>query len=126
MHDEMNQNAMSDEMRAAEAALDARLVRVLEDHPEFVIAEDFAARVAARVPQRKVEAIRLRRMAITPRHYGRNMIIVCVLALAIAMIGISAAGLYRAPVVEAIDWLLCAQFIALVAWLRRRWQQTHD
>jgi hypothetical protein len=125
MYDDINQNAMNDEAQvAAEAAIDARLVQFLENRPDVLIAEDFATRVAARVPARKVATLRLGR--ITPRHNGRNMIVICLLALAVAMVGISTAGLYRAPAVEVVDWLLCAQFIALVGWLRWRWQRMQD
>jgi hypothetical protein len=116
MHDEW----MSDELEAKaamEAALDARLVRALEARPEVVIREDFAARGASQVAPRKA-------VALTPRHYGRNMIFVCVVVLAIAMVGISAAGVYGTPLMKIVDWVLCAQFIGLVAWLGVRQRLT--
>jgi hypothetical protein len=112
MHDEW----MSDELEAKaamEAALDARLVQALEARPEIVIGEDFAARVASQVTPRKA-------IALTPRHYGRNMIFVCVVTLAIAMVGISAVGAYGTPLMKIVNWVLCAQFIGLVAWLGLR------
>ncbi len=127
MRGEMNNEERNEEFgptAAAEAALDLRLVRALEDRPQLSVDRDFAARVAAQVTPRRITAYRLRhKMSLTPRNYGRNMMIVCLLALAIAMVAIPMVGLYRAPVVEAVDWLLCAQFICLVAWLRWRWQR---
>jgi hypothetical protein len=41
----------------------------------------------------------------------------CLVLLMAAMVGISAAGWYRMPVVELVDWMLCAQFIGFLGWM---------
>jgi hypothetical protein len=107
MHDEpLNHENLS---QSAAEHLDQRIVRALEIAPETRIPADFAARVAAQLPER-------RPVSLTPTHYGKGamliglgVILVALLILATQTRGHAALGL--------LESLLFAQFIALAVWL---------
>ena len=113
---------MGDEMSVEEklmAELDARLVRALEARPMVTIPEGFAARVAAQVPARR-EGVRLAvrgDVALTPRHYGRNAMVTCMVVLGVALlVAFSMNGVAVPMMVQVTVWILYAQFLGLVVW----------
>jgi hypothetical protein len=113
---------MGDEMSVEEklmAELDARLVRALEARPMVTIPEGFAARVVAQVPARR-EGVRLAvrgDVALTPRHYGRNAMVTCMVVLGVALlVAFSMNGVAVPMMVQVTVWILYAQFLGLVVW----------
>lgn len=106
MHDEW----MNDETVSAEEQLDQRIIRALETRPKVTIPADFVGRVASHLPPRKVPSL-------TPRHYGRKVIVACIVALALAMLVLASNHIERSLFGVALEWILCAQFLALVIWL---------
>ena len=109
---------MGDEMSPEERALvemDARLVRALEAPPAVEIPAGFAARVAAQVPAR-------RPVLLTPRHYGRNAVVACLVVLAGALLALALRGAGSTVVGVAVEWFVCAMFVTLAIWLGA-WQR---
>jgi hypothetical protein len=106
----MNEEHTSD----ADAEMEQRLIRALEIRPAVQIPADFAARVASQLPER-------RPIALKPTHYGRKAMMVCMVVLGIALL--TAFALHRIPVpaaVQVTEWILYAQFLALVVWFGMR------
>jgi hypothetical protein len=104
---------MGDEMTAEERALvemDARLVRAMEARPAVEIPAEFAARVAGQLPER-------RSVSLTPRHYGRNAMVVCMVVLGVALLGLALDRTSGTTLGVALEWFICAQFVALAMWL---------
>jgi len=102
------------ELNTADAEMDQRLTRVLEARPVVNIPVDFAARVARQLPERKP-------IALTPTHYGRKTMVVCMVVLGVALLaGFVLCGVAVPPVVQVIGWILYAQFLGLVVWFGMR------
>jgi len=97
-------------MRDGMDALEERVVRALERVSEVRIPAEFAARVAVRVPVRKEIAAR-------PARYGMMAmrISVVVLVLALVVVAMHVGG--RSVFVIALEWVLCAELVALAVWL---------
>jgi hypothetical protein len=116
--DEMNprQNGES-EMQT----LDQRIQQELERLPDLsgVIAADFAARVATKVPAKRVAA----RTAATP--YGSRLMWAGLIVLSILLVVLAGHGFVHSTVGIAIEWTLCAQFLAIVIWLGTRRSRIH-
>jgi len=104
---------MGDEMTAEERALaelDARLVRALEARPAVEIPAGFAARVAGQLPER-------RSVSLTPTYYGRNVMVACMVVLGVALLGLALDRTGGTTLGVALEWFVCAQFVALAMWL---------
>jgi hypothetical protein len=104
---------MGDEMSPEERELvemDARLVRALEARPAVEIPAGFAARVAGQLPER-------RSVSLTPRHYGRNAMVVCMVVLGVVLLGLALDHTGGTTLGVALEWFICAQFVALAMWL---------
>ena len=70
------------ELNTADAEMDQRLTRALEARPVVNIPADFAVRVARQLPER-------RPIALTPTHYGRKAMVVCMVVLGVALLHIA-------------------------------------
>ena len=98
------------ELSTADAEMDQRLTRALEARPMVDIPEDFAARVARQLPERKP-------IALTPTHYGRKAMVVCMVVLGVALlVGFVMRGVAVPAMVQVVGWILYAQFLGLVVW----------
>jgi hypothetical protein len=114
MHDELMDDGNSS--AAAEAALEARVIRALELGPELRISADFAARVAAQVPMRKP-------VVVTETHYGRNAMVIAMLVLFVALVAVASRMAGNSAFALGMEWILCAQFVAFGVWLGvRQWR----
>jgi cytochrome oxidase assembly protein ShyY1 len=87
--------------------LDRSIVRALETAPHVPIAHDFAARVAARVTPRRAVSLRVTR-------YGWKVTWFALAALVAALIAIVAGGVERTLPGMTLEWILCAELVALV------------
>jgi hypothetical protein len=106
----MNEENMPD----ADAEMEQRLIRALETRPPVHIPADFAARVASQLPER-------RPIALTPTHYGRKAMMICMVVLGIALLAAFALhGVAVPTAVQITGWILYAQFLALVVWFGMR------
>ena len=103
------------ELAQAARELDARIVAALERAPHAQVPEGFAARVAARLPARRVSAYRQVRLKAT--RYGVTAAAACLIVLAVAMLGLAPRTQIDGPFWKAMEWTLCAQFCLLAAWL---------
>jgi predicted phage tail protein len=102
------------ELNTAAAEMDERLTRALEARPVVDIPADFAARVARQLPERKP-------IALTPTHYGRKAMVVCMVVLGAALlVGFVLRGVAVPPMVQVTGWILYAQFLGLVVWFGMR------
>jgi hypothetical protein len=104
-------NQADEQMRA----LDGRIVDALECAPRVRIPEGFAARVAARVPARRVSAYWLARIRAT--RYGVRVAIAALIVLAVAMLVLAPHTTGGGPFWKLMEWTLCAQFCVLAGWL---------
>jgi hypothetical protein len=111
----MRDEGMSPE-EALIAEMDARLVRALEDRPAASVPADFAARVARQVPAR-------REVSLTPRHYGRNAMLICMVVLAVALSTLAMQGAGNSSLGVVWEWIGCAQLVSLAVWLGM-WQRS--
>lgn len=111
-----------DEMNQLETqTLDARIQQELEHVPDLSVAipADFAARVAAKVPEKRV--IRATRAT----HYGRKLMWASLVVLLIVLIALAGQSFVHSTVGIAIEWTLCVQFLAIVVWLGvRHWRES--
>lgn len=106
----MNQENTPD----ADAEMEQRLIRALETRPAVEIPADFAARVASQLPER-------RPITLTPTHYGRKAMVLCMVVLGVALLAAFALhGVAVPPAVQITGWILYAQFLALVVWFGMR------
>jgi hypothetical protein len=105
MHDE----GMNPE-EALLAQMDARLLRALETRPKMSIPADFAARVARQLPERPP-------VLLTPRYYGRNAMVICMVVLVAALLALALHGAGNSPLWVALEWIVCAQIVSLAVWL---------
>lgn len=98
-------------------ALDKRIIAELERAPDLsaAIPDNFAACVAARVPSRRVASGPVRET-----RYGWAAIWCCLVVLLAAMIVLAARGLGQSVVGTAVEWTLCAQFLAIAIWFGMR------
>jgi hypothetical protein len=102
------------ELNAEDAEMEQRLTRALEARPAVEIPADFAARVAGQLPERKP-------IALTPTHYGRKAMMVCMVVLGVVLvIAFALHGVVVSPVVQVIGWILYVQFLGLVVWFGMR------
>jgi hypothetical protein len=102
---------MGDEMIGVEGReLERRIVGVLEAAPRVRIAEDFAARVCAKLPERKTVSVHATR-------YGRNAMWAAAGVLLVALFAIAMHGAERSVVGVTLDWIVCGEFVALAVGL---------
>jgi predicted phage tail protein len=102
------------ELNTADAEMDHRLTRALEAQPAVDIPADFAARIARQLPER-------RPIALTPTHYGRKAMVICMVVLGVALlVGFVLHGVAMPAVVQVTGWILYAQFLGLVVWFGMR------
>jgi hypothetical protein len=115
MRDEwMNKENAPDAASEANSEMELRLIRALEAKPAVVIPADFASRVASQLPER-------RPISLTPTHYGRKAMVVCMIVLGVALLLTFALhGIAVPPMVQVTGWILYAQFLALVVWFGMR------
>lgn len=98
--------------------LDAEVVQALERRPRVEIPEGFAARVALQAAALCVQApVRV------PR-FGTAAVVVGAALSAAAMLLLAPRTTGHDPFWMALQWLLCAQFCALTAWLGASRQET--
>jgi hypothetical protein len=97
-------------MRDNTDALDERVVRALERVPEVTIPEDFAARVAGQVPERRAFAVRPARYGLMAMRTGIAVLLIALVVVAMRTGGRSVFGI-------ALEWVLCAELVALAVWM---------
>jgi hypothetical protein len=116
MHDEpVNQQHPPQLEMTPQAELDQRIIRALEASPVPQIPDDFAARVASRLPAS-------RPLSVTSTRYGHNAILISIVVLFGALFTLAPHAVNRSVVGLTIECLLCAQFIALTIWLSVRYR----
>lgn len=121
--DEMNTEVPSEQAarELEERILEARIVLELERVPDLSVSipEDFAARVAAQVPNRKAVA------SGPASHYGYTLMGVSLVVLFVAMLVLAARGFGSSTIGLAVEWSLFIQFLAITVWMgTRRWRST--
>jgi hypothetical protein len=93
--------------------LEARITAALEQAPRVVAPEDFAARVAARVPVRST----LSAPALQGARFGWAAAVVSLVVLLAAMLWLAPRATPHAVYWIALEWLMCAQFCAVAIWV---------
>lgn len=103
-----------------ERVFDERIIAELERVPDLsaVVPADFAARVAAKVPAKRAVSVSVRQT-----HYGWTVMWCCFAVLLAAMVIVATRGLGHSAIGTAVEWTLCAQFLALAIWfVMRGWK----
>ena len=93
--------------------LDARIVAALERVPQVHIPEGFAARVASQVPA----AVALPIARPYAMRFGKAAVTLCMVVCAGAMLMLAPRATGHAIYWISLEWMLCAQFCVLAAWL---------
>jgi hypothetical protein len=96
-------------------AIELRLQRALETRPEARVPDGFAARVAARVPGRRVAVV-------TSGRYGLMAMRIAMAVLVLALVTLTMLSMGRTVAGIAVEWILCAQLAALVVWRSGVWK----
>ncbi|HMF62730.1 MAG TPA: hypothetical protein VK608_01490 [Edaphobacter sp.] len=108
----MRDERMSEENTPA-ASMEERLIRALEARPAVPIPADFAARVASQVPAK-------RPVSLTPTHYGRNTVLISMVALVVALLALALHNADSSTLGRTLEWILCAQLLSLAVWFGTR------
>jgi hypothetical protein len=100
-------------MEFEDRELDLRIAEALQRKPDVRVPEDFAAKLAASVPDR---ALRLRTATVRVRRIGDKVAAVALVVLAVAMLALAprTAG---STFYLAMEWILIAQFCSLAVWI---------
>jgi hypothetical protein len=107
----------SDDMKDEE--LDLLVTQALERVPEVRIADDFAARVAARLPERRPAALprlaglRTTRFGVWALRGGLLVLLVAMLVVAPRTVGHGAFWM-------VVQLMLCVEFIGFAVWMEMR------
>jgi len=102
---------MGDEMMEFDhREMERRIVDVLEAVPAVTVADDFAARVCAKLPAPRAVSVRATR-------YGRNAMWAAVGVLLVALFAIALRGAERSVVGLTLEWILCGEFAVLAVGL---------
>jgi hypothetical protein len=89
--------------------LEDRLLYALERKPVWTVPDDFAARVARRLPGRSAApAIR--------RRYGLLAMKVAMAVLLAALLAVARRPDLHGTVAITVEWILCGQLAALAVW----------
>jgi hypothetical protein len=96
-------------------ALEMRMLRALEARPQVSVPPEFAPRVAGRVPARRVASL-------TPARYGMIATRAAMAVLVVALVAVSVHSSNRSPIAVAVEWILCAQLVALTLWRSGAWK----
>ncbi len=99
--------------RAAERAVDARIIKILETAPAVEVPPGFTARVAARLPAQRPASL-------TPTRYGQNAMVMSLVVLLLALLAWAPRSAGHSAIWLALEWILCAQFVSLACWLGAR------
>jgi hypothetical protein len=116
MHDESLEPLSEQERRELEERnLDHRIVAALEQPPDLsaAIPNDFAARVAAKVPAKRPVTVRA-------TNYGRRAMWFGLIVLLAAIVIFSSQRADQSIAIIAVECLLVAQFLAIITWLSLR------
>jgi predicted lysophospholipase L1 biosynthesis ABC-type transport system permease subunit len=107
-------------------ALELRVTQALERMPEVRISEDFAARVVARLPARRVAPLeslsrlretRLKQTGLRQTRYGYGAIVASLVVLLVALAAVAPRTAGHGVFWVVMECVLCGQFVALAAWL---------
>jgi hypothetical protein len=99
-----------------------RIVRALEQAPAVTVPAEFAARVMAHVPERKVVRVPADGFFVRRTHYGRNamlagaVVLCCLLVAAVASNGGTAW--------RVAEWTSLAQLAGIALWCGLAWRTT--
>jgi hypothetical protein len=99
----------------SEELMDARLTRALERKPAVDVPADFAVRVAQQVPLRGAVRLPTARYGPTAMRVGMAVLVVVLVAVATRSSGQTVLGVM-------LEWILCAELVALAVWLGGVWR----
>jgi hypothetical protein len=94
-------------------SLDARIIVALETAPRPEIPAGFAARITRQLPPRPA-------LVLTPVRYGRRAAAACLVVLMVLMLAFARPANPGSLYWFSIEFIFCAQFVALAVWLVAR------
>jgi hypothetical protein len=99
---------------------DERITRVLEQAPMVAVPSDFAARLMAQLPERKVARVPVS-FFVRRTHYGRNAMVAAAALLCCLLVagGIASHG---NPVWRLAEWTALAQLGGIALWCGLVWR----
>jgi hypothetical protein len=100
-----------------------RITRALEQAPAVAVPAEFAARVMAQLPERKVaRASEWSGMFVRRTHYGRNAMLAGAAVLCCLLVVAAAASNHGGVAWEAIEWMVLAQLAGIALWWGLAWR----
>jgi hypothetical protein len=100
-----------------------RITRALEQAPALTVPADFAARVMAQVPERKVVRVPADGFFVRRTHYGRNAMLVGAMVLCCLLVA-GAAGHGGGIAWQLAEWTALAQLAGIALWYGLAWRTT--
>lgn len=100
-----------------------RIARALEEAPAVVIPADFAARVMAQLPERKVARVpEWRGLLFRRTHYGRNAMLAGAALLCCLLVVTGVVGHSGGAVWQLAEWTALAQLAGIALWGGLAWR----
>jgi hypothetical protein len=102
---------------------DDRITHVLEPAPAVMVPRDFAARVMAQLPERKVARIRVASGLLVRRtHYGRNAMLAGAMLLCCLLVAAGAVGHGGGTAWQLMEWTAMTQLAGIALWFGLAWR----
>jgi hypothetical protein len=102
-----------------------RITRVLEEAPAVTVPADFAARVMAQLPERKVGRVpEWSGLFIRRTHYGRNAMLAGAAVLCCLLVVAAIASNHGGVAWQATEWVVLAQLAGIALWCGLAWRTT--
>ena len=101
-----------------------RITHALEQPPAVTVPADFAARVMAQLPERKVGRVPEWSGAFIRRtHYGRNAMLAGAAVLCCLLVVAAMASHHGSIAWQAAEWLVLAQLAGIALWCGLAWRK---
>jgi hypothetical protein len=100
-----------------------RITRALEQAPAVAVPAEFAARVMAQLPERKVgHVLDWSGLFLRRTHYGRNAMLAAAAVLCCLLVVAGLASNHGGVAWQAIEWMVLAQLAGIALWWGLAWR----
>lgn len=101
-----------------------RITRALEQAPAVAVPTEFAARVMARLPERKVARVPADGFFVRRTHYGRNALLAGAALLLCCLLVAGALGHGGGIAWQLAEWTALVQLGGIALWCGLAWRTT--
>ena len=99
-----------------------RITRVLEQAPTVAVPADFAARLMAQLPERKVARVPVG-FFVRRTHYGRNAMLAAAALLCCLLVVGAIVSNHGGIAWQAAEWVVLAQLGGIALWYGLAWRR---